>query len=94
MGSMAPDEDNPTLLQVLVLERNDRSRNMAHYYVLSIEPTLFEDLALVRSWGRIGSAGRQRIHLHPSRRVAQVELKEWLDRKRRRGCQLRACPPR
>ena len=58
---MAPDADNPTLLQVLVLERVDRAKNMARFYVLSIEPTLFEDLALVRRWGRIGSAGRERI---------------------------------
>jgi predicted DNA-binding WGR domain protein len=87
---MAPDADNPTLIQVLVLERIDRDRNMARFYVLSIEPTLFEDLALVRRWGRIGSAGRERIDLHPSRPVAQIELKKWLDRKRRRGYQLRA----
>ena len=87
---VAPDADNPTLLQVLVLERVDRARNMARFYVLSIEPTLFEDLALVRRWGRIGSAGRERIDLHPSRRVAQIELEKWLDRKRRRGYQLRA----
>src|SRR5208283_3584302 len=80
---MATDADNPTLLQVLVLERVDRARNMARFYVLSIEPTLFEDLALVRRWGRIGSAGRQRIDLHPSRPIAQIELKKWLDRKRR-----------
>jgi predicted DNA-binding WGR domain protein len=86
---MATDADNPTLLQVLVLERVDRARNMARFYVLSIEPTLFEDLALVRRWGRIGSAGRERIDLHPSRRVAQIELKKWLDRKTRRGYQLR-----
>ena len=88
--AMAPDSDDPTLLQVLVLERVDRAKNMARFYVLSIKPTLFEDLALVRRWGRIGSAGRERIDLHPSRRVAQIELEKWLDRKRRRGYQLRA----
>ena len=41
---MAPDPDNPTLLQVLVLERVCRARNTARFYVLSVEPTLFEDL--------------------------------------------------
>ena len=87
---MATDADNPTLLQVLVLERVDRARNMARFYVLSIEPTLFEDLSLVRRWGRVGSAGRQRIDLHPSQPIAQIELKKWLDRKRRRGYLLRA----
>jgi predicted DNA-binding WGR domain protein len=87
---MDVDADNQILLQVLVLERFDRAKNMARFYVLSIEPTLFEDLALVRRWGRIGSAGRQRIDLHPSRRIAQIELTKWLDRKRCRGYQLRA----
>ena len=87
---MAPDPDDPTLLQVLVLERIDRARNMARFYVLSIERTLFEDLALVRRWGRIGSVGRERIDLHPSRPVAQIALEKWLDRKRRRGYQLQA----
>ncbi len=86
---MAPDPDDPTLLQVLVLERIDRARNMARFFVLSIEPTLFEDLALVRRWGRIGSAGRERIDLQPSRPFAQIELTKWLDRKRRRGYLLR-----
>ena len=87
---MATDADNPTYLQVLMLERIDRPRNMARFYVISIEPTLFEDLALVRRWGRIGTAGRQRIDLHPSRPVAQAELEKWLHRKRRRGYQIRA----
>ena len=73
---MAPDADNPTLLQVLVLERVDRAKNMARFYVLSIEPTLFEDLALVRRWGRIGSAGRERIDLHPSRRGRSDRARE------------------
>ena len=40
-------------LQMLVLERRDPSRNMARFYVLAIEPTLFGDMALVREWGRI-----------------------------------------
>jgi len=75
---MALDADNPILVQVLVLERVDRAKNMARFYVLSIEPTLFEDLALVRRWGRIGSAECERIDLHPSRPVAQIELKKWL----------------
>ena len=87
---MATDADNSTLLQVLMLERIDGPRNMARFYVIAIEPTLFEDLALVRRWGRIGTAGRQRIDLHPSRKVAQVELEKWLARKCRRGYQIRA----
>ena len=55
---------DPDVLNVLVLERVDRTKNMARYYVLSVEPTLFAELSLVRRWGRIGGAGRTRIDLH------------------------------
>jgi predicted DNA-binding WGR domain protein len=51
-------------LQMLVLERRNASRNMARFYVLAIEPTLFGEMALVREWGRIGSWGRRRLDLH------------------------------
>jgi predicted DNA-binding WGR domain protein len=86
------EAEKAALLQVPVLERVGRARNMARYYVLSIEATLFEDFALVRRWGRVGGAGRARIDLHPSPPVAQVELEKWLSRKRRRGYVLRASP--
>ena len=59
---------DPDVLNVLVLERVDRTKNMARYYVLSVEPTLFAELSLVRRWGRIGGAGRTRIDLHDSPR--------------------------
>ena len=48
---MTQEVDNPPFLQVLVLDRVDRAKNMARYYVLSIEPTLFEEFTLVRRWG-------------------------------------------
>ena len=51
---------DPDLLNVLVLERVDRTKNMARYYVLSVEPTLFAEWSLVRRWGRTGGAGRTR----------------------------------
>src|SRR5436305_600048 len=53
------DASSDPALQLLVLERRDDSWNMARYYVLSIEPTLFGESALVREWGRIGSHGRR-----------------------------------
>ena len=63
---------DPDVLNVLVLERVDRTKNMARYYVLSVEPTLFAELSLVRRWGRIGGAGRTRIDLHASPPLAQI----------------------
>jgi predicted DNA-binding WGR domain protein len=87
---MTQEADNPVFLQVLLLDRIDRARNMARYYVLSIEPTLFEEISLVRRWGRIGSAGKTRIDLYLSPPAAQIELEKWLSRKRRRGYMIRA----
>ena len=42
----------------LYLERIDPVRNMHRFYALTIEPTLFGDLAVSRRWGRIGTSGR------------------------------------
>ena len=53
------DGNSPSLH--IVLERIDAVRNVARYYVLSIEPTLFAKHTLIRRWGRIGSAGRERL---------------------------------
>jgi predicted DNA-binding WGR domain protein len=79
---------HPDVLNVLVLERVDRTKNMARYYVLSVEPTLFAESSLVRRWGRIGGAGRTRVDLHASPPLAQIALNTWLERKRRRGYRL------
>jgi predicted DNA-binding WGR domain protein len=40
--------------------RTDPSRNMARFFTLSIEQTLFGETAVVRSWGRIGKRGREK----------------------------------
>jgi predicted DNA-binding WGR domain protein len=69
-------------VQYLVLERCDPARNMARYYVLTIEPTLFGDTALVREWGRLG---RRRLDLFAGRVQAVEALEAWLVRKARRG---------
>jgi len=87
MDQQTKDRD---VLNVLVLERVDRAKNMARYYVLSVEPTLFVESSLMRHWGRIGGAGQTRIDLYASRPLAQIALNTWLERKRRRGYQLRA----
>ena len=85
--------DSPSLH--IVLERVDPSRNIARYYVLSIEPTLFATHTLTRRWGRIGCLGRERLHFggeDASR--AQVTLETWLTRKRKRGYAPRSEPAR
>lgn len=67
------------------LHRIDPTRNMARFYRLSMAPSLFGDICLVREWGRIGTCGRIRIDLyeHPDEAVAAHAALERA--KRRRG---------
>ena len=44
----------------LYVERTDVTKNMARYYAMTIEPTLFGDVCLTRRWGRIGTRGQMR----------------------------------
>jgi predicted DNA-binding WGR domain protein len=37
----------------IVVQRRERARNVARFYVLAIEPSLYGDAVLVRAWGRI-----------------------------------------
>ncbi|TAT71426.1 WGR domain-containing protein [Rhizobium ruizarguesonis] len=69
----------------LYIERIDPSKNMARFYALSIEPNLFGETSLVRSWGRIGSRGQQKIHVFDSETKAVDLLLSLLRRKRSRG---------
>jgi predicted DNA-binding WGR domain protein len=75
-------------IQYLVLDRLDLSCNMARYYVLSVEPSLFGDATLIREWGR-GRPGQTRIELYETQSKAVEALETWLQRKRRRGYALR-----
>jgi predicted DNA-binding WGR domain protein len=79
-------------LQLLVLDRIAAADNMARYYVLSIEPTLFGDAALVREWGRIGHGGKRRLDLYTDDRQAAIALDLWLARKTKRGYRRRQEP--
>ena len=40
--------------------RRDAARNMARFYQLRIEPSLFGGVLLITCWGRIGTQGRVR----------------------------------
>ena len=72
-------------INLLVLERIDAARNMSRYYVLSITPTLFGEIALVRECGRIGTSVRRFIDLHADKDGAEEALNTWLRRKTKRG---------
>lgn len=74
------DIDNAPLLY-----RLDPTRNMARFYALSIEITLFGEVALVRRWGRIGTLGRSRIEFCGSPAEAAEAGRRLLRRKLGRG---------
>jgi predicted DNA-binding WGR domain protein len=76
-------------IQLLILDHIEAASNMARYYVLTVEPTLFGDTALVREWGRIGASCRRRLDLYPDDAAARVALDTWLSRKSKRGYVLR-----
>lgn len=65
--------------------RIDATRNMARFYMLSLEPTLFGEVAVLRHWGRIGTSGRQALSLHATLKEAEAMLARQIARRRRRG---------
>ncbi|MBF9235694.1 WGR domain-containing protein [Microvirga alba] len=77
------------VIQYLVLDRCDRRCNMARYYALTIEPTLFGDFAFIREWGRIGRPGQRRVEFLDSPTLAMEELDTWIKRKCRKGYSIR-----
>ena len=67
------------------LRRIDPSRNMARFYMLTVQPTLFGEWCLVREWGRIGSPGRVASTAFPSPDLAEAALDKCQRQKVRKG---------
>ncbi|ARQ13861.1 WGR domain-containing protein (plasmid) [Rhizobium etli] len=68
-----------------LLHRIDPALNMARFYRLSIQPTLFGGSSLVRHWGRIGTMGRQKVELFDTSVEAAAAGERIAGRKLRRG---------
>lgn len=58
---------------------------MARFYILSLEPTLFGDVAVLRHWGRIGTRGRQALSVHASLAEAEATIARQVLRRYQRG---------
>lgn len=67
------------------IERIDAPRNMARYYVLEMSSTLFGDVCLTRTWGRIGCRGRSKTQLFARREDALIVFLAILRQKTIRG---------
>lgn len=72
-------------MTAIMLTHIDNSRNMARFYKLDIQPTLFGGCSLVRQWGRIGCAGTVRIETYSSRGQADIAMISKWARKRKKG---------
>jgi predicted DNA-binding WGR domain protein len=71
-------------VSTLVLHRVDAACNMARFYAMSIEPTLFDGRSLVRNWGRMGTRGRYKIELFEDEAAAESAMASGRDQIRPR----------
>ncbi|MEO1407219.1 MAG: WGR domain-containing protein [Pseudomonadota bacterium] len=61
------------------------SENMARFYGIALQPTLFGEVAVVRCWGRIGTRGRVMAITYPDAEQAIDAMVKLENTKRRRG---------
>ena len=59
--------------------------NMARFYEVSVQPTLFGEVALMRHWGRIGTRGQGMMVTLADEAQAVAALGRLDRQKRRRG---------
>lgn len=67
------------------LTRQDESRNMARFYSMCLQETLFAEWSLVREWGRIGRSGQVREDTFPTSLEAEQAFARIHHAKTRRG---------
>lgn len=70
------------------LRRIQPGFNEWRYYGLSVQPDLFGGAALVRNWGRIGTAGFQRVDLYSDEGAAVNALAAMIRYRLKRGYTL------
>ena len=67
------------------LYRIDLEANMARFYRIDVAATLFGEVCVLRTWGRIGTHGRTRIETYASSEEAEKVASGTLRQKIRRG---------
>ncbi len=73
----------------LHLRRFDPDRNIARFYELSVQATLFGEWVLRREWGRVGYAGREVLTVYATETAAQYAMAKCLKARQRHGYTLR-----
>jgi predicted DNA-binding WGR domain protein len=77
--------------QTLRLVSLDPSRNRARVYSLTWQPTLWGEVALVRTWGRLDHPGRSQSTIYLDRDQAQADLRRLLRRRLQHGYEVVVC---
>jgi predicted DNA-binding WGR domain protein len=72
----------------LHLSRVDPAVNMNRFYRMTVQRDLFGGASLIRVWGRIGTAGRQKVDTHVDEGRAVSAPTTLAQHKRRRGYKL------
>ena len=79
------EDRSPALSTPRRFHRVDPTRNMARFYMLSLEPTLYGEMVALGHWGRLGTGGQQNLSLQPTLAEAENVLARQIARRRRRG---------
>lgn len=70
------------------LTRIEPAADMARFYVVTVQPTLFGDWSVMREWGRIGQGGTTKMSAFASEDEADSAALALVAAKVRRGyCQ-------
>jgi predicted DNA-binding WGR domain protein len=66
----------------------DRAERRFRFYELRLQATLWGGVALVWTWGRLGTPGRWRAIEYPDRGAADPDIERAVRRRLRRGYRL------
>ena len=67
------------------LTRVDPDQNMARFYEMSVQPTLFGEATIFRNWGRIGTRGQSMMVTYRGIDDAAAAVTKLEHQKQRRG---------
>ena len=76
-----PDDTPPPLS----LRRVVPALNMKRFYTLTLQPTLFGEVTLIRHWGRIGTRGQSLTETFPDAKAARSAFVRLARSKQARG---------
>ena len=65
-----------TALALAHLHRIDPEHKMARFYCIDVAATLFGDVSVLRTWGRIGTHGRTRLETCATVEAAESAVKK------------------